>query len=355
MISDLSWMPFKNISLDDPFFGSLKDDYPGFDVWFKKKSLNGAKALVLVEEERIHAFLALKDENEEIVLTGKILPAIARLKISTLKIDEKVGGQRLGEGLIGVALWHWQKIGAEEIYVTIFEKQEKLIGLLKRFGFVCQGYKVNGELVFLKSRKNLDYSDAYKAFPFLSPNAPKAGIIPIKDGFHDRLFPYSESYYASEIEGTTAGNGITKVYIGTPYTATHYTEGEIVGIYRIYDGANKGSRSAITSFCTITKITFVKRNGRCLMTLDEYLANAGNKTVFSKDELSGIYRSSNVVMIEMVYNGFFDKGHNITYWQLKNKGLFESHPYNIDYSMNEMIEILKLGGKDVGNIIIDKT
>lgn len=206
-----------------------------------------------------------------------------------------------------------------------------------------------------KKQKNLDYSDAYKAFPFLSPNAPKAGIIPIKDGFHDRLFPYSESYYANEIEGTTAGNGITKVYIGTPYTATHYTEGEIVGIYRIYDGANKGSRSAITSFCTITKITFVKRNGRCLMTLDEYLANAGNKTVFSKDELSGIYRSSNVVMIEMVYNGFFDKGHNITYWQLKNKGLFESHPYNIDYSMNEMIEILKLGGKDVGNIIIDKT
>ena len=87
----------------------------------------------------------------------------------------------------------------------------------------------------------------------------------------------------------------------------------------------------------------------------KYLANAGNKTVFSKDELSGIYRSSNVVMIEMVYNGFFDKGHNITYWQLKNKELFESHPYNIDYSMNEMIEILKLGGKDVGNIIIDKT
>ena len=91
------------------------------------------------------------------------------------------------------------------------------------------------------------------------------------------------------------------------------------------------------------------------MTLDEYLANAGNKTVFSKDELSGIYRSPNVVMIEMVYNGFFDKGHNITYWQLKNKGLFESHPYNIDYSMNEMMEILKLGGKDVCNIIIDKT
>ena len=47
MISDLSWMPFKNISLDDPFFESLKDDYPGFDVWFKKKSLNGDKALVI--------------------------------------------------------------------------------------------------------------------------------------------------------------------------------------------------------------------------------------------------------------------------------------------------------------------
>lgn len=97
-------------------------------------------------------------------------------------------------------------------------------------------------------------------------------------------------------------------------------EGEIVGIYRIYDGANKGSRSAITSFCTITKITFVKRNGRCLMTLDEYLANAGNKTVFSKDELSGIYRSSNVVMIEMVYNGFSTRGIILHIGSLRIKG-----------------------------------
>jgi hypothetical protein len=29
---------FKEIRLDDPFFESLKNDYPGFDSWFLRKA-----------------------------------------------------------------------------------------------------------------------------------------------------------------------------------------------------------------------------------------------------------------------------------------------------------------------------
>ena len=58
-------------------------------------------------------------------------------------------------------------------------------------------------------------------------------------------------------------------------------------------------------------------------------------------------------MIELLYNGFFKKGNNVTYWQLKNKGLFETYPYNIDYTLDEIKDILKLGKADVENIIID--
>ena len=214
------------------------------------------------DENGVHAFLALKKESEEIHLVNKIIPKADRLKISTLKIDDSVGKQRLGEGIIGVALWYWQAIKSDEIYVTVFPKQGKLIGLFKKFGFFEYGKQTNGEVVLAKSRQKIDYANAYSSFPFLSPHAKKAGIIPIEDHFHDRLFPYSESKYSPrEVEEATAGNGITKVYIGSPYTATHYSEGDIVGIYRIYTGSGpKGNKSAITSFCTITKVTIVKQN-----------------------------------------------------------------------------------------------
>lgn len=86
----------------------------------------------------------------------------------------------------------------------------------------------------------------------------------------------------------------------------------------------------------------------------EYLRQAGNKTVFTQKELITIYHNNkNVVMIEMLYNGFFPKGRNVTYWQLKNNGLFEDHPYNICYSIDQVKKILELGGSDVKNIIIN--
>ena len=44
--------PFSEINLDDPFFDSLKADYPGseastgFVEWFHRKAAEGKKALV---------------------------------------------------------------------------------------------------------------------------------------------------------------------------------------------------------------------------------------------------------------------------------------------------------------------
>ena len=357
MIDKLVWKPFSEVNIKDNFFDSLRCDYDNekFDDWFLRKSKEGEKALTLIENNKIHAFLYLKEENESIKLVERILPAKPRIKIGTFKIDESVSQQRLGEGLIGVALWKWQESKYDSIYVTIFDKQEKLIGLLLKFGFEKIGTKDNGEIVLARSRKRINYDNAYASFPFVSPNTIKGGLIPINDDFHDRLFPYSETYYrVQEIEEVTAGNGVTKVYIGCPYTVTHYAVGDVVGIYRKYNGfGSKGSRSAITSFCTITKITTVKDNGRIMVGEDVYLREAGNKTVFTQEELLAIYRNNkNVVMIEMLYNGFFSKGSNVTYWQLKNNGLFEFHPYNISYSIEQIKKILELGGLDVQNIII---
>lgn len=356
MAGKFVWRKFKEVDLNDAFFTSLKIDYEEFPVWFKKKSDAGECALVFNDEQGIGSFVYLKEENEPIVLLDKTLPAIPRIKIGTLRLAERYRKFRLGEGALGVSLWKWQELKCNEIYVTVFEKHIEIINLFERFGFKCVGMNDRGECVYLKSRKNIDYSDAYKAFPFIRSDFNKAGLIPIFERFHDRLFPYSEiKGNKREIEEETAGNGITKVFIGSPYTAMHYEVGEPVGIYRIYEGeTGKTYKSAVTSYCTITKIDIIKNKGEASMSISDFVKNAGNKTVFTAEELTSLYNNQkNVVMLEMVYNGFFGKGHNITHKSLNEQGLFTAHPYNMDYTKEQFIKILGMGDLDVQNIIID--
>lgn len=37
---------FADIDLNDTFFDTLKEDYPGFEAWFEKKSKDNSKAYV---------------------------------------------------------------------------------------------------------------------------------------------------------------------------------------------------------------------------------------------------------------------------------------------------------------------
>lgn len=357
MAGKFKWEKFNNVNLNDSFFDSLKNDYPEFTEWFHKKSRMGEETLVYNDDLGIGAFLYLKDEEEPLELSNITLPARKRVKIGTLRLAERQRGIRLGEGAVGVALWKWRDKQVDEIYVTIFEKHTELIRLFERFGFKKIGNNKRGEFVYIKNRKNIDYSNPYTAFPFIRPDFKKAGVIPISEDFHDKLFPYSELMGNNkQIEEITAGNGITKIYIGTPYTPMHYEIGEPVGIYRKYGGASGATyKSVITSYATITRIVSIKKNERFLYTLSDFLKEAGNKSVFSDAELISLYNSnsSNIDMIEMVYNGFFGKGHNINHKKLSSYGLFPNHPYKIDYTKEQFIKILEMGDADVQNIIID--
>lgn len=135
---------FSEINLNDSFFDELKRDYPGtssstgFIEWFKKKSLEGKTALVFSDEIGLGAFICIKNEEETIELKEKELPAISRIKISTLRIAERYRGQRLGEGALGLILWKWQQSMCEEIYVTVFSNHSDLISQIEKFGFTCK-------------------------------------------------------------------------------------------------------------------------------------------------------------------------------------------------------------------------
>jgi len=352
MAGKFNWTRFADVDLNDPFFNSLKKDYIEFSEWFQKKITQGESALVYKEDATIGAFIYLKNEYEDIKLKDGHLEAKKRIKIGTLKLSESIRNVRLGEGAIGVALWRWKESSAEEIYLTVFKKHTTLISLLERFGFINVGENDRGECVYLRSKSNVNYEDVYKCFPFINPDFRFAGLLPIEDYFHDILFPYSElKRNKQELEESVAGNGVTKVYIATPKESLSYYVGEPLCVYRKYNGKQqKGFNSVVTSYITITKIRYIKKDNVELCSLDDFIKLCGNKTIFDEMTLRRVYGKRNVVVLEMVYNGYFGSGNNVNYFTLDNNGLFETYPYQLIYTKTQFEKILSLGKVNIEKV-----
>ena len=354
---------FSSINLDDPFFQSLKDDYPGnenstgFIEWFKKKSIQKKTALVFEDDTGIGAFVCLKPEAEEIQLADRTLPAEERIKISTIKIDDRYRGQRIGEGAIGLTLWQWQRLGKNEIYVTVFEKHQGLITLLERFGFELAGKNLNGERVYIHDRRKLDYSDPYKCFPFINPAVNKAGYIIIEDTFHDTMFPYSElKNTLQESVGLSVENGLSKIYVGKA-SSVPYEIGQPVFIYRKHTGDGvKKYKSCLTSFCIVTEIIRAKVAGRTAISFDDLMRRIGNKSVYDESQLRTRYdMDANMNVIEMLYFGFFGEGHNVNMDWLSRNGCWPNGGYPTSYVLSRarFEQILREASIDVANVIIN--
>jgi len=350
--------PFNEVSLSDGFFDSLREDYPGFDKWFAGKSAAGEAALVHQDDEGIGAFVYLKEENEAVELEDGALPALPRLKIGTLKVADRAQGERLGEGAIGLALWRWRKIGHAQVYVTVFEKHASLVGILRKFGFSNVGAKKNGESVYVKDKRRLDYSDPYLCFPFIDPGFTAANLLAINDDFHDQLFPYSElANQFQESFQTAAANGVTKIYIGAA-ASTAASPGQPLLVYRKYTGKDgqPGFKSVITSYCMVTDVAQVKHEGRELMSFEDFMRRVKNKSVFSDDELAAWYRGKwNLMVIEMVYLGYFGLGHNVNWRWLSDNGYWHAgHPNQTTYTRAEFMSIVERGDVDVEALVVDQ-
>lgn len=348
---------FKDINLSDPFFDELKRDYPEFEtIWFPKCIAENRSALVFCDEMGLGAFIALKEENEEINLIEKTIPAKNRLKISTLRLAERFRGQRLGEGAIGLILWQWQDSGIDDIYVTVFEEHNDLIVQLERFGFVCEGHNKRGERVYLRSSSNIDFSNPYKSFPFISPEFKKGGYLIVNDTYHDTLFPYSEvkntAQYGLDI---AAANGVTKIYIGQQWQ-THYKVGEPIFIYRKYNGmSGRRYKSCLTSYAIVTEVVYVKSNGLELISFDDFCNHVGNKSVFSKEDLRTKFQTeSTITMVKMLYGGFFGAGNNINMDWLDRNGLWSPqgvYPTQLQLRPEQCKAIWREGNIEPDNIL----
>ena len=266
MAGAYKWRALSECDINDPFFDSLKEDYPEFEIWYLKKSQEGKRAFTYIDESGLGAFVMLKfDETEVIQLRERKLPECKRLKISTLKLSDKVQGNRLGEGAIGIALWNWLESDDKEIYVTVYDKHLKLIEMLKKFGFVLTGYNQNNEGVYLRSKENIDFSTPYTSFPFIDKSQKDFALLPIEAKWHDKLFPYSElKNTQQETEEFAAANGMTKTYLFFPYSEPVYRENQPILIYRKFEGENKQFKSVITSYGMVVRCVKIKQKGIAL-------------------------------------------------------------------------------------------
>ncbi len=351
---------FSECNIKDGFFDSLKQDYPEFESWFEKKSKSSTTAYVSKDEAgNVEAFVYVKDEESEVV--GD-LPAEPRMKIGTIKISSESEGTRLGEGGIGLALWRWQRSPLDQIYLTVFPKQEKLIGLIERYGFVLKGNK-GGECVYLKDKRELDYSDGdipwLKSFPYLDPDFRRGVYIPIEARFHDNMFAYSELRNTHQkTDPLPVANGVMKVFIATPYQHIDYRPKDVALIYRKTDSeTNKTYLSVVTSFCTVTNVEWFRKDGITLdgKTFEDFVHSIGNKTVYGDEELKDSFGKANVCTITLLYNGYFGENNNVNHHWLKSNGFMNKHPYNVVLEPGQVRSILKEGGVDEGFAFIHKS
>lgn len=244
------------------------------------------------------------------------------------------------------------------MYVTVFDRHPLLIDLFERFGFQLAGSNPNGERVYVKSRRSVDYSDPYKSFPFIDPAFKHAGYLVVDDVYHDTLFPYSELQNTLQEQVVlSVANGLSKVYIGSPTSPVPYQVGEPILIYRKYTGTagKPGFKSCITSYCVVTNVIVAKEHHRRKMPIDGLLTKISNKSVFDEDEIRRKYENErSLVVIEMLYYGYFGAGNNVNWVWLKEHNLWPaSYPTTARLSQGDFKAILREGGVDVANVIID--
>lgn len=293
---------FSSIDLNDKFFDSLKDDYDGFEDWYKKKANKKEPVFVQYDEENhLQGFLYLKDETNNIdeYIKPLMVPK-KRLNVGTFKIDAH--DTRLGERFIKKIMDRGIYEGYEEAYVTIFPKQEQLILLLQKYGFKKYGTKGN-ELVLVKDFTTCE-GDILKDYPLIQPNGKRKFLLSIYPTYHTPLF--SDSILKNEerrsdelVKDVSYSNSIHKIYICFMSKTANLRKGDLLAIYRTNDHMGPAKyRSVVTSICQVEEAK-VKSD---FSNIDEYIDYCKKYSIFREDHLKNWYRKDNIVIIKMTYN-----------------------------------------------------
>lgn len=209
--------PPAQVDINSPFFKSLIKSYPEFHDWWKKKVVpQNRTTLVVGEPEDPHALAVIKENDTDYGLPSDTT------KICTFKVSSGARGQRYGELLLKAAIQHIRGIPSSTVFLEV-AADNVLVTWLELFGFKARpgARATNGDTVMVKSltpggrRRGIDPWTYHVAYGPGALRVERAFLVPIKTGWHERLFPESNSAQFSLLAGFTepCGNAIKKVYI----------------------------------------------------------------------------------------------------------------------------------------------
>ena len=343
---------FNQVNLEDPFFTSLKEDYEEFENWFQRKSDSEAY-IQRKDNGELEAFLYLKIEEEAVEDINPRLPEGKHLKVGTFKIDAH--NTKLGEYFIQLIMRVavYEQVG--DIYVTIFEKHEGLVNLLKRYGFELWGTKGNldnPENVYVKSMISVN-DDFCKGFPFVHSNGKNKYMLSVYPDYHTPLFPDSilnteQRNRDALIKDISHTNSIHKIYLCKMKGVEQLTPGDILIIYRTKDGQGPAYyRSVATSICVVEEV----KKPEDFENLDEFIQYTNTYSIFDEKTIRDYYYNHKTVVIKMTYNAAFN--HRLTNKELvKEVGLVPQYWGFFQLTDTQFNDIVTRGQIDE-SIIID--
>lgn len=219
------------LDVNDQFFDSLTESYPGFADWWDSKCVRPHRSCWVVrgKDGRLDGLVVRKKEaGDEVGMSADRQV----LKLCTFKVAAHAQGTKIGELLLKKAIWHAQHNKYDAIYLTTFPAQSMLIDLMTRYGFEVSDVLGNGEIVLRKiiHRAPLDPSSPKTPsqvrldYPRFSISEPcELYTIPIRWKYFRQLFPeaaeieklplFPEAGSLATAAPSSAGNTIRKVYV----------------------------------------------------------------------------------------------------------------------------------------------
>ncbi len=341
------------IPIDDTFFDSLREGYPGFNKWWRDKCVRERRPCWIVDDDGLAGIIVRKDENgsstDAVNKVGKIL------KICTFKVRPEKRGVKLGELLLKKVFWFAQANDYDLVYITAYSNQASLIDLLEYYGFSHTATKADGELIFEKpfSKEKLQPQTGKSAFEvdrlnyprFLGgPNIRTFGV-PIREGYHDTLYPDLKNPRQLDIFERIGfggpkqpGNTIRKVYlcrapsrIGPPGSLLFFYKGRSVD-------APSQAITCVGIFEEVSSATSTK----------ELMQMTGGRSVYSEADLNEWSATPErpVKVINYLLGAYINPP--IMLPELESLGVFPGHPPQSIFEIRNRARTNLLGRLNLG-------
>lgn len=330
--------------LSSEFFGSLRDGYPEFDDWFRKKARDGVKAWVAWERSGVLGAICVyvQQDDETITADGLTLNGPA-LKLSTFKVGLLVRGQKIGELFLKAAFRYATANRLENIFIHgDVDRHKFLFELLEDFGFVRVGSHPGAnqrDAVYLKRHPLNPPADTLDAFEYLRSYFPHFRhdanigkyIVPIRPKFHHILFPDYEPPANQQLPlflpTNVAGNAIKLAYLCHAQTK-RINKGDIVMFYR------SGDERAITSLGIVEY--YNSQTDPAIIA-----GHVRRRTVYSMSEIEAMAKKPTKVMLFRLVRHF---NHPLSQGWLESVGILRGAPQSIMSISHDAFERILANG-----------